>query len=470
MLAGLGALLPSRGTARDPKDVSARLHEWLAAHSPTWALLDPDTGKEAGAGAKPLGEGSFGMVFLARDEQRSLALKVPRDSAKVASLQEECDKVSTIFKAIEAGGAAKMHGEHHVMHCVKSYMEADPPFIALEYAGMSGQEALVSEPQSPDKVHGYLKQMVLALAAFNEAAPPQIHHDLKWTNTAVDTKGCLKLIDLDTVLPGRRGEWENTRKMIPFSPLYAPPEINEYMKDAQVRPYALNMLHDATGTTQVAAMARKAFGKPEEFHNFACGTKRGAHPEDPCPLAHSWDIYSAGVMAVSSLCGFDAYGYAKNAGDPGMDRAVKQVQESAGLSRAAAQQIMGFVLAENELKGQALWRKLAAASEGMAELARHGKLALNESWAWKEKLAYCTCLPKASLTLLDRMVSSNPAERPRPQELLESVLFSSVATGCAADPPAESADPKFAECRSSGRARATFASWLLVAAVALCVA
>ena len=81
VLAGLGALLPSRGTARDPKDVSVRLHKWLAAHSPTWALLDPDTGKEAGADAKPLGEGSFGMVFLAR--------RAPQPGAESPARQRE---------------------------------------------------------------------------------------------------------------------------------------------------------------------------------------------------------------------------------------------------------------------------------------------------------------------------------------------------------------------------------------------
>jgi len=454
VITGIGGLLPSGGNVTDRKDVSARLHQWLAAHAPTLALVDPKTGKMAGAGAEPLGAGSFGMVFLARErdgEQRSLALKVPHGKNNVASLQEDCDKISFIFKAIEAGGNATMHGEHHVMHCVKAYIEADPPFIALEYAGISGQEAIVSELLSPDKIHGYFKQVVLALAAFNAAVPPQIHHDLKWTNTAIDANGCLKLSDLDTVFPGTHGVFENVTKWVPFSAAYAPPEIIEYIHAAELNSSALQMLGHATWTTTKADLVRMASAKPWKFHNFECGATEGAFPETPCPLAHSWDIYSAGMMAVSNLCGLDAYAYARRVMRPSEPEAqLKAVQQQHGLSRNAARQILGSVGGQEELQVRRLRRQLEVASEEMANLDKSGQLALDGTWwAWKEKLAYCMCLPNASIELLERMTSRNPAERPRPQELLESVLFRSVSTGCAADPPAEPVDKKFTECRNS---------------------
>lgn len=417
----------------DTDALAQRLERWLESQqSQPYALLDPSTGgrPKDNATATPLGGGSFGVAFLAWniDDGGPVVLKVAKAEGG-NKLKAECDNVIALHKAIEAG--AKDH--RHLMRCFRQYMEADPPFIVLEMAGeKSGWEAIVSA-QTPESAHGYLKQVIFGLAALDAAVPPMIHHDLKWANVAVNEKKCLKLVDLDTAIPGTVAMY-NDKRIVFATHMYTPPEQGLFAHAAVSNPEGLKEYLAAKDTQQQESLVKHLWDKPELWHNFQC-TAQAEPPTDgnaSCPLSHSWDVYSAGIMAVAAVCGGSELGLAAeklHRGSDNIEDDVKFVMDQNKWSREVAKMSLGTLY----------WLQMAQRNTlGYFDFLDVPEV-LPEGWEEMvgakgvSKIKYCQD-GKVDKELLRRMVDTDPAMRPTPKQLLEADLFRSVKSQCASDP------------------------------------
>lgn len=389
---------------KPPAEASARagdLGVWLRSNAPRFELLDAATRKQS-LDPLPLGWGAWGIVYLAGEQvsdgggERLVALKTGIGKKGEEKLVQECKRNANIFQAMDAGvnRAVADLGARHVVRCVADYSNAAVPFIAMEFAGQMGAE-VVAEAAHPEVVLRYVKQVALALAAFDQAVPPQIHYDLKWQNTAVND-GCLKLIDLDSSLPGTYPESVGN-------------EHNDYTED---------------------------FAPPEQGspgHKFLCGD-RHAQGDDRCPWAHAWDAYSLGAMTIPFLCGMQEHASALM---------IMQFGEELAL------QIVDMFKDRSGLPSSEIAEALLAAGSAIVEMKTHslqGFIALHDTpeaaahrqqWparltaAFEAKLSFCKEMPLSLVQLLDRMISRAPDVRPRPSEVLR--LLSNVSTGCAWD-------------------------------------
>jgi len=163
-------------------------------------------------------------------------------------------------------------GSKHIIKCLGKVWGTDGGnrqknvYEVYEWAGKEGSTVL-QEITTFKKVFGLMKQVILALFAMQSVSPICIHHDLKWTNVAIDDAQCLRLTDMDNS-PGCN---ENGCCMTP-TPLYAPGVYSECRNSGY------------------AWCPDKGF-------------------QDACPSRHDFDIFSAGLMAAEA-CALDWMFYA----------------------------------------------------------------------------------------------------------------------------------------------------------------
>lgn len=207
---------------------------------------------------KKLGEGSFGVTYLARDLKTNelVAIKIlksggeryltPRDADKpglkelVDASKDECQ----IARGIHAFDSKDPEGSRHVMKCLKdgitetlsnSSLSDVPLYLVLEFAGASDLNAWwlerMQEVRRGDvselakKYRMLMRQLIVGLNFMNnpERDVQWIHHDLKPQNVVVDdSKPELKLsiIDLGTAL-----STQNPKQTSPCTVLFRPPEF-----------------------------------------------------------------------------------------------------------------------------------------------------------------------------------------------------------------------------------------------------
>ena len=63
-------------------------------------------------------------------------------------------------------------GSLHLVRCLQVVPDFDPPFIVMDYAGVSGSAAVADAP--PEEVLGLWKQIFFTLAALDGSSPPQV--------------------------------------------------------------------------------------------------------------------------------------------------------------------------------------------------------------------------------------------------------------------------------------------------------
>eukprot|EP00443_Scrippsiella_acuminata_P056544 CAMPEP_0115525834 /NCGR_PEP_ID=MMETSP0271-20121206/81964_1 /TAXON_ID=71861 /ORGANISM="Scrippsiella trochoidea, Strain CCMP3099" /LENGTH=486 /DNA_ID=CAMNT_0002957505 /DNA_START=9 /DNA_END=1469 /DNA_ORIENTATION=+ len=376
-------------------------------------VLDPDTFGPAkqGESVKALGSGFSGTVYLARSRASGqlVAIKMAKNKRAEYSLTRECERAQKVHASIAAGDdeGDRSDVSSHVVRCLAQEKDYKPPFVALEYAGRPAVRALAAAKDHVVALQ-LLKQVFLGLRAMQKGVPPTIHHDLKWDNVAVADDGCLKIIDLDSATKGVN-EKQFTRGRA-FTEAFAPPELNP----------------------------RGPF--------FACGASGG---ESNCPLAYSYDTYSAGIMAASVLCGAPEFYGIKILQDPESNRPLLTASRDSGLSGYALLYDAGLTWALYE--NVRLW-----SIADQARMLRNWTTSLlpsihalsSESWkrlslqlhsALESKLSLCESASNSSasagldFSVLDWMRTREPEHRPRPQEVLDSALFHGIDTGCSRD-------------------------------------
>mmetsp|Transcript_97222 Transcript_97222/g.245291 ORF Transcript_97222/g.245291 Transcript_97222/m.245291 type:complete len:510 (-) Transcript_97222:43-1572(-) len=337
----------------------------------------------ASSDIQPLGEGASARVYLAQDmkTKRLVALKVPSNQQDRAKLKNECANVRAVHRRIAAGDASAFGGSFHLMACIGDDFDFIHPFVVLEYAGDSPYKTL--SRSGTRHLLGLMKQVFLGLASLHRSRPSQLHHDLKWDNVAVDDQGCLKIIDLETVVKST--------------------EDNSFAD---------------TFTTQGIA-------PPEATSkNFQCGTVLQDEFRT-CTLGYTFDAYSAGVMMASTLCGAPEFFLAtQGAGAPYSEAVWMTIEEFA--SKSIAEQV----------------EMLGNASEDIQQLDNSFSW-LYSPWhtAFRTKFHFCVeqlrlkteARPAGGLQVVDDLRHPKPELRPDPARVLEDDLFRNVPTGCAAD-------------------------------------
>lgn len=401
--------------------LAAPLHAWLGQNVQllNLTILDAQTKEEkAPADIHPLGVGSFGEAYLARGGHGFVVLKVAKDIKRSSDLMQECEKAMRIADAIKAGSAEGFH----IAQCLEKHPEAKPPFIVLQYAGeIDGSKMLSQGTENDPKVLlGYIKQVLFALAALADAKPPQIHHDLKWANVVISDRGCLRLIDLDTVLEGTLAEYESPRVVV-STRAFRPPEVTESIQRAQPK---VN-----------SPITAEDWLNPSAFHNFeACFDSIRS-------CTHSFDVFSLGVMAFAGPCGFAELAEASL---PNFDAVIQQnIVAYAKIGRIVSASSVRYALGVHFLTTGMASARQSGEDLSVWLLKKRAELLTSKTEATnpqlhnivRKKLDYCSC--SGAFPVLDRMVDASPDLRPTPGDLLASRPFKSIRTGCDADSSAE---------------------------------
>jgi len=210
-------------------------------------------------------EGGFGKVFKATCKKhphrgKLHAIKVPNDAS---GLESKCRAIQNIQQMVHIQDGPDFT---HIMNCIES--SSIYKYMILEWSGTDGSKAIIGK--SFDEAMGLFKQLLIGLSSLHREAPMAtiVHHDLKWQNVGIDEKNCLRIIDLEDAFPGVWGHRNDGAAGYTFST----PETEP--KD-------------------------KRFG-------FFCGLTPGQAKDARalCPFAHSYDAYTAGIMAIQ-LFGID---------------------------------------------------------------------------------------------------------------------------------------------------------------------
>eukprot|EP00419_Tripos_fusus_P003211 CAMPEP_0172682372 /NCGR_PEP_ID=MMETSP1074-20121228/18125_1 /TAXON_ID=2916 /ORGANISM="Ceratium fusus, Strain PA161109" /LENGTH=462 /DNA_ID=CAMNT_0013501047 /DNA_START=68 /DNA_END=1453 /DNA_ORIENTATION=+ len=363
-----------------------------------------------------VGKGSFGTVYKATSKAHpevTVALKVPNDLANSSAMAGDCGKMQALEQRIKS-----QPGNGHVIRC----LENGKDYIALEWAGKQGDKAIRGKPLN--QILQYFKQLMLALRALQAANPTFVHHDLKWDNVAIADDQCLRVIDLDAGIDG-----------------------------------ACLFQHQGVGT--FPATAPPEYDKSSNVLAFECGLEECAGPYTPCPLAYSWDMYTAGAMAVD-MCGLDLLAAVRHIVSNNKTKAfnllVQETDEQNNFENDPEKELheLGlhiFLGTDWDRLNPNSWTA-ALVGEGAQE-ARHSfvddvnygfsddEQGLLKTWrmsssrvlAMAARVSDCAQLGEDILKKFDEMIDANPQSRPEPQQVLN--VMSDVDTGCSLDKPKE---------------------------------
>jgi len=313
-------------------------------------------------------------------------------------------------------------GSKHIIKCLGKVWGTDGGnrqknvYEVYEWAGKEGSTVL-QEITTFKKVFGLMKQVILALFAMQSVSPICIHHDLKWTNVAIDDAQCLRLTDMDNS-PGCN---ENGCCMTP-TPLYAPGVYSECRNSGY------------------AWCPDKGF-------------------RDACPSIHDFDIFSAGLMAAEA-CALDWMFYAITflGADPQIQTKIKngvsdkpdEKNPRAGLlylrKRTVERLLPGALRAYPgvfetiNLDAPVYNKELVEFKPDDIQNAIKKTLApdkpsdiLNQAaHNAAERLKECQKRPD-DVKIIDSMIDKDPRKRPRPDDILASSLFKDVENECTFD-------------------------------------
>ncbi|WP_018682694.1 serine/threonine-protein kinase [Actinokineospora enzanensis] len=206
--------------------------------------------------AGPLGQGGFGTVFLARQDQlgRDVAVKVDN-----RVLQTERDRDRFLR---EARAAARLSGHPHVVNVYDAGVTADGrPYIVMELCtGGSLADLLDRRGRLPfDEVVEMGADLADALAQVHQVGI--LHRDIKPANILVNAFGAVKLADfgLAAILDAHA---ESTITVGALSPYYAAPEVF-----AQAAPTAAGDIYSLAATLYTLAAGTRPRDIPWPAHS-----------------------------------------------------------------------------------------------------------------------------------------------------------------------------------------------------------
>jgi Protein kinase domain len=152
---------------------------------------------------RPLGSGSFGHTFLARDLQtdREVALKRldPRADWKAYELFE---REAEVLRALRHHGIPQVHD---VVHDTRD--GAPAAFLVMEHVEGTSLEGMIRErrPLDPAEVLHLFLEMLGILEYLHGRVPPILHRDIKPANIIVRPDGRSALVDFGSVRREFRG-------------------------------------------------------------------------------------------------------------------------------------------------------------------------------------------------------------------------------------------------------------------------
>jgi tRNA A-37 threonylcarbamoyl transferase component Bud32 len=163
-----------------------------------------------------LGEGAFGTVYLAHDEQldRRVAVKVPRPDRLVspAHRQEFLDEARVAARVCHPGIVT--------LHDVQSQSDG-ACFVVMEHVDGPTVAELAAQSRLP--LRRTLELVLQAAEAVHAAHKHQlVHRDLKPSNLLVDSQGRCRVADFGLALPEH--EQRQRRGEVAGSPAYMSPE------------------------------------------------------------------------------------------------------------------------------------------------------------------------------------------------------------------------------------------------------
>lgn len=136
---------------------------------------------------RKLGEGGFGVVYLAEKNNRKFALKFIKDNE--SRLVKELKKEYKLVLGIRHPNVLKVHGFDSASSFYGRFESS--PFIAMDY--VEGLKALDVTQISNDQMYGIMNQTIEGLLAAHDSG--LIHKDLKPNNILITPDGQVKISD-----------------------------------------------------------------------------------------------------------------------------------------------------------------------------------------------------------------------------------------------------------------------------------
>ncbi|TPX74262.1 hypothetical protein CcCBS67573_g04464 [Chytriomyces confervae] len=185
--------------------------------------------------SKPLGKGSFGIVYAATYKTRKVAVKCifGLDSAVAyREFEHEARQMSRLkHKNIVPmlGISFKHKTQEIVLGSIQSMQESDAPMLVMECMSTSVYSAIGSIPPPPMESRvRWVRQTASAFCYLHhECDPPVLHLDLKPNNILIDSNGNAQLADFGLACIQRMTSSytaNSVQSMKHGAQLYAPPE------------------------------------------------------------------------------------------------------------------------------------------------------------------------------------------------------------------------------------------------------
>ena len=146
---------------------------------------------------RPIGKGSFGHTFLARDGEggRAVAMKLLDQNAD-AKAEELFEREATVLRSMRHQGVPEVHD------VVRDTWEGAPgTFLVMEYIEGPSLLDIIEEKRQldpADVVHLFL-ELVTVLEYLHSRVPPVVHRDIKPANIILRRDGHAALVDFGSV-------------------------------------------------------------------------------------------------------------------------------------------------------------------------------------------------------------------------------------------------------------------------------
>ena len=148
---------------------------------------------------RPLGQGSFGHTFLARDLRLQRLVAVKRLDARA---QADAKALELFEREGEVLGGLRHHGIPEVYETVQDTWDGAPSaFLVMEFVEGRSLSSVIDDgvPRDPDEVVHLFLELLGVLDYLHSRVPPILHRDIKPSNIIVRPNGFPALVDFGSV-------------------------------------------------------------------------------------------------------------------------------------------------------------------------------------------------------------------------------------------------------------------------------
>ena len=148
---------------------------------------------------RPLGQGSFGHTFLARDVRLDRLVAVKRLDARA---QADAKALELFEREGEVLAGLRHHGVPEVYETVHDMWDGVPSaFLVMEFVEGRALSSVIElgAPRDPDEVVHLFLELLGILDYLHSRVPPILHRDIKPANIIVRSNGFPALVDFGSV-------------------------------------------------------------------------------------------------------------------------------------------------------------------------------------------------------------------------------------------------------------------------------